>query len=167
MNLVKSILVLLLSFFIVGCATTIDLSEELESKISKNDNLVILYSENTASEYYKEIYRSLRRFGYSIDETNEDMLDISTNEIELEAGSLYLTLDIFIEENQETGGSIAYLRSYGCSPNGVVGPYGNCEESQIRSIWKGTAGSFPKFFFAETVKISENLPYDRVDYTNE
>src|SRR5680860_798897 len=103
----KRTLIFLFLTIIVSCVSTKNIPTNISSEIPDDANVIKLYSDNSASKLYSDIYKSLAQKGFSFAQENKDMGTISTDFKDIEQGTT-LKINVFVEESDD--GSIATLR---------------------------------------------------------
>jgi len=93
-----TICLLFVSIMFHGCATS-NMTEEVRSEIPQNATTIQLQSEIPPDELYRNAYRMLRQQGFRFSETNEEMLDLSTEGTKVGNSQVDLRIDLFVESN--------------------------------------------------------------------
>tara|TARA_R110002124_G_scaffold46903_2_gene140216 strand:- start:343 stop:807 length:465 start_codon:yes stop_codon:yes gene_type:complete len=153
---------------IVSCVSTKNIPTNISSEIPDDANAIKLYSDNSASKLYSDIYKSLAQKGFSFAQENKDMGTISTDFKDIEQGTT-LKINVFVEESDD--GSIATLRGAW----GVTSSFGAGLTAATGSSLGGTSAEEanwgksgrPKVAFGELAVIANDINHKRLEYVSE
>jgi len=157
-----------IAILLTSCVTTSNIPTNISSQIPDDANAIKLYSNGSSSNFYKTIYKSLAKRGFSISQENEEMGTLSTGFKDIDQGTT-LKINVFVEKNDN--GSVATLRglwgltsSMGAGLTAATGSSlgGTSAES---ANW-GKTGR-PKVAFGQLSVIANDIDHEKLKYISE
>ena len=164
----RSPILFLLIITFISCVTTSNIPTEVSSEIPDDANAIKLYSNESSSNFYKTIYKTLASKGFSISQENSDMGTISTGFKDIEQGTT-LKINVFVEEAES--GSVATLRGlWGVTSSTAAGltaaTGSNLGGSSAEAANWGKSGR-PKVAFGEMAVIANEIDHEQLEYLSE
>lgn len=140
----------LILIFLVGCASS-GMSSERENEIPRGANALILVSELSPDELYRQAYQRVRKAGLRMDESNEEMNSFATDGGPVGESSSTMRLDVFIEDadpgSKLTARADVQITGFGWMRASMAG-----------------RGSDPRVAFEELVLLVESVPHQEIRY---
>jgi hypothetical protein len=157
--------IFLLLTFVVSCVSTKNIPTSISSEIPDDANAIKLYSNNPASKFYSDVYKTLAQKGFSFTQENKDMGTISTNFKDIGQGTT-LKINVFVDKSDT--GSVATLRGAW----GVTSSFGAGLSAATGSSLGGTSAEEanwgksgrPKVAFGEMAVIAKEIDHNQLEY---
>ena len=162
----RILLLIVIMFLFISCVTTNTLiSPEISQQIPKKATKIILNSNAPADSLFKEIYKTLVIEGYGINNSNNEMLSISTNEKDV-GGDTFLRINAFVESIGSTSkatftGQWKYGSATQSFQQALVGYSTN--PSWQSAMWLESHSKY-SIAFAGIVKVVNKVNYAKIEY---
>jgi hypothetical protein len=151
--------------FLGGCVTTSNVPTDIADDIPEDARSIRLYSNQNPAEYYRIIYQSFVRSGFSIAQENGEMGTFSTDFKEIGQGTT-LRINVFVEET--TSGSVATMRGqWGLTATMAAGfsaalGASTAGATEEEANW-GSSGR-PRSAFGAMAVLAADIPHTRLEY---
>lgn len=158
-------LVFALSALLLSSCVTTEIPDDLAAEIPDGATAVELTSGQPPSDYYRTLFRELRRKGFTISEDNAEMLSMTTGFREV-GQETTLQVSVFVEEIPS--GSRAVIRgrwgittTMAAAASAATGGSVSGGSAE-RAEWDGSGRS--KAAFGEMAELAQDFPHQELKY---
>lgn len=160
----RALVFALFALLFSACVTT-DIPDDLAGEIPDGATAIEVTSSQTPSDYYRTLFRELRRNGFTISEDNAEMLSMTTGFREV-GQETTLQVSVFVEESPS--GSRAVIRgrwgittTMAAAASAATGGSVSGGSAE-RAEWDGSGRS--KAAFGEMAEIVRGFPHQDLEY---